>query len=53
MAEMTPATAAKFLRDLCEQTVRGSKDWDNMQAIFEQFITDAYTAGASQAEGET
>jgi hypothetical protein len=49
MAEMTPAEAAKFLRNLCEQTVKGSRDWDNMQEIFTQFLTDAYKGGQQSA----
>jgi hypothetical protein len=52
MAEMTPTEAAKFLRNLCEATVKGSGDWDNMQEIFAQFLTDAYKGGKAAAEGE-
>jgi hypothetical protein len=45
MVDMTPAEAAKFLRDLCELTARQSRDWDNMQTMFAQFLTDAYKGG--------
>ena len=50
MAEMTPADAAKFLRGLCELTAAQSRDWDSMQEIFEQILTDAYNGGKAAAE---
>jgi hypothetical protein len=56
MAEMTPADAAQFLRNACQTTAENSRDWDNLQAILEQFVTDAYkgglAAGRAAAEAE-
>lgn len=46
---MTPSEAAKFLRNLCELTACNTQNWDNMQAVFEQFITDAYKGGITNA----
>lgn len=53
MADMTPAQAAKMLRDLCELTVKGSRDWDNMQEIFESVITSAYKGGQIAGPGKS
>ena len=45
VAEMTPAEAASFLRKLTELTADGSRDWGNLEKIFEDFISSAYKAG--------
>ena len=45
MADHTPASAALLLRRYAEATADNSRDWDNLQSIFEQFLTDAYNGG--------
>jgi hypothetical protein len=47
MVDMTPEEAGKFLRNMCELTASQSRDWDNMQTMITQFLTDAYKGGKS------
>jgi hypothetical protein len=44
-APMTPEEAGHKLRQLAELTALNSRNWENMEQIFTQFITDAYKGG--------
>lgn len=51
MATLTPAEHAKFLRGLIELTAKNSRDWDNIEQILAQYLTDAYKGGVADERG--
>lgn len=52
MADMTPAEAARFIRQIAETTAAASQNWDNFQSICESMIVSAMEAGRKYGRDE-